>query len=236
MPVKVKQEDGTEIDAYTVEEMTAQADAKAKEAAEAAKVAEAERLTTEHEAALLEKEEALAEAQEKLRKAEDKQTNMKALREAAEGKNKEKSEEEKKNAEDLKALQETVANIQKQPFETAKANFIKANVGADKELGDKFDFFFKKLSSGAKTLEEYNIALESSMTLATGKPYQANDSRMTRTSVNPDFGGEGGKAESQDSQNFGQLLGITAEDKKQFGGVVKNGTVPLFAQTPAKDK
>lgn len=230
MSIKVKQEDGSEIEAFTAEELAA----KSKEVSEAAVTAEAERLKAEHESALLEKDEALNEAKDKLKKAEDKETNFKALRDKAEKGGKEKSEEEKKNAEDLKALQETVQQIQKQPFETAKTNFIKNNVGADKELGEKFDFFYKKLSTGVKSVEEQQVALESAMTLATGKPYESGSGGMTRTSVNADFGGINAKPESKDSQNFGTLLGITADDKKSLAG--KNGTIDLLKPSAVKEK
>ena len=233
MPIKVKQEDGSEIDAYTAEELAAQTEAKSKEASDAAVAAETERLKTEHEAELLEKDEALKEAQDKLQKAADKELNFKKLREKQEG----KSEDEKKVADEVKAMKETLAEIQKAPFETAKADFLKNNIGADKELGEKHDFFFKKLSAGAKTMDEYRIALESAFTLATGGTRQPNTSgAMLRTSVDPGFGGDKGGVESQDSQNFGALLGLKPEDKKTYGAAIKTGTVPLFAQTPPKEK
>ena len=233
MPIKVKQDDVSEIDAYTAEELAAQTEAKSKEASDAAVAAEAERLKTEHEAELLEKDEALKEAQDKLKKAEDKELNFKKLREKQES----KSEDEKKVADEVKALQETVQQIQKAPFENAKAEFLKNNIGADKELGEKHEFFFKKLSAGAKTMDEYRIALDSAFTLATGGARQPNTSgAMLRTSVDPGFGGDKGGVESQDSQNFGALLGLKPEDKKTYGAAVKTGTVPLFAQTPPKEK
>ena len=231
MPIKVKQEDGTEVDAFTAEELETQK----KEATEAAVTAEAERLKTEHEAELLGKDEALKEAQDKLKKAEEKELNFNKLRKKTE-KTEEEKAEEKKVADDVKALRETVAEIQKAPFETAKANFEKVNVGADKDLKEKFDFFFKKLGAGVKTVEEQQIALESAMTLATGKPFESGSGSMTRTSVDPGFGGEKGKQESQDSINFGSLLGVSAEDKKKYGGSIATGTVSLFAQTPPKEK
>ena len=236
MPIKVKQEDGSEIDAYTAEELAAQTEAKSKEASDAAVAAETERLKTVHEAELLEKDEALKEAQDKLDKAAAKELNFKALREKNEKGSKEKSDEEKKVADEVKALQETVQQIQKAPFETAKSNFVKQNVGANKELGEKFDHFYKKLSVGVKSVEEQQVALESAMTLATGKPYEAGSGSMTRTSVDPGFGGDKGGVESQDSQNFGALLGLKPEDKKTYGAAIKTGTVPLFAQTPPKEK
>jgi hypothetical protein len=235
MPQTIKDADGKDVEVFSAEEVAEQAEAKAKELADVKVAEETERLNTEHESALLERDEALKEAQEKLQKAEIKAGSFKALRDKVEkgGKTEEEKAEEKKVADDVKALRETVAEIQKQPFESAKANFVKNNIGVDKELGEKFDFFFKKLGTGVKSVEEQQIALESAMTLATGKPYEAGHGSMTRTSVDPGFGGERGKQESQDSQNFGSLLGLTAEDKKKFSAT---GTVPLFAQTPPKEK
>lgn len=236
MPQKVTI-DGTEQEVYTAAELAEQSDAKAKQASEAAVAAEAERLKEEHAAALLEKEEALAEAREKLSKAEAKELNFKALREKGEKGTKEVSEEAKKVAEEVKAMKETLAEIQKQPFSAAEAAFRKNNIGTDKELEGKFDLFFNKLKAGSKTVEEYNTALESAMTLATGNPYQASsNSSITRTSVDPGFGGEHGKVESQDSQAFGKLLGVTQEDKKTYGSVLATGVVPMFTQARPKEK
>lgn len=233
----IKDADGNEAEFFSADEVTAKAAEQAKEIADARVAEETEKLQTAHESALSEKDEALAEVQSKLEKAEAKELNFKALRDKAGGKVAEPTEDEKKNTEELKALKETVAEIQKQPFETAKTAFLKNNIGEDKDLGEKHDYFFKKLSAGAKTVEEYNQALEGAFALATGGARQPNTTgSMTRTSVNDNFSGGGAKTETQDSQNFGALLGITPEDKKTFAPAVATGVVPLFQQTPPKEK
>lgn len=234
MPQTIKDADGNDVEVFSADEAAAQVQEKVDAAVAAAKEAhELEKEELENKA--LEKDEALADAQEKLKKAEEKELNFKALRDKSGKPDKEALEKAQAATDEVKAIKETLAEIQKQPFETAKATFIKNNIGADKELGEKYDFFFKKLSVGAKTMEEFNIALASAFTLATGGAKQPNlDSRIIITGVNDNFDGSGNKAETQDSQNFGALLGLTADDKKQFAPS-KNNTVPIFAQTPPKD-
>lgn len=232
MPIKVKQQagDGTEVevDVFTSEELETQK----QEASATAVAAEQERLGTEHEAALAAKEVLTAKEKKELEDLRTKDFNFKKLRDQK-TLTPEQEAEAKKVSEDIKTLHETVAAIQKQPFETAKTNFVKDNVGADKELGEKFEFFFKKLGTGVKTIEEQQVALESAMTLATGTPYRAGNGNVVRTSVNADFGGVNAKPESQDSQNFGKELNITTEDKKTFSKV---SGMDLLKPTPPKEK
>lgn len=230
MPTTIKDADGNDVEMFSAAEAAEQAEAKAKEIAEAQVQQERERLNTEHEAAILDRDEKLADAQEKLEKAQAKELNFKALREKT---GKDKPEADEKTTKEIAELRETVAAIQKQPFEQAKTAFLQNNIGSDKDLGEKFELFFKKLSAGAKTVEEYTVALDSSLLLASGGIRQPNrDGGMVRTSVNPNFSGDGQKVETQDSQNFGTLLGINAEDKKALSG--KNGTMDLLAPTPLK--
>src|SRR6185503_276054 len=158
MPIKVKQDDGSEIDAFTAEELAAQTEAKAKEAADAARAEEAERLREQHEAEIAEREEAHNADKKELEDLRKKDFNFKQRRDKK-ILTPEQEAEAKRVADDLKRTNERLDAIEKQPFESAKSSFIQNNIGADKELGEKFDFFFKKLSAGAKTLDDYNTAL-----------------------------------------------------------------------------
>lgn len=234
MPQKVTI-DGVEQEVFTSEEVTAQAEAKAKEASDAAVAAEQERLKDEHEADIAAREEASAADKVELEKLRKKDLNFEKLRNSK-TLTPEQEAEAKRVADDLKKTNDRLDAIEKQPFETALSTFKNNNIGADKDLAEKFDFFFKKLSSGAKTLVEHETALTAAFLASTGGTRQPNtSSQMVRTSVDDGFGGEKGKTESQDSQNFGALLGLTPEQKKQFAPIAK-GTVPMFYQTPQKEK
>lgn len=233
MPQTIRLEDGTEQEVYTREEL----DAQATELAEARVAEVRETLEAETATVMYEQEQRLVEAQERLRKAEEKELNFKSLREKTN-----RTEEEKSRAsEELETLRKTVASLEgtveevkRQPFEVAKTQFIQNNIGADKDLADKFDYFYTKLGNDAKTMDEVNQALVAAFNAASGGARQPDlTGRMTRTSVAPNYAAmQDGSNESQDSQSFGQMLGLSPEDKKLYGGAVKNnGSIPLFSQT-----
>jgi hypothetical protein len=215
--------DGEEKEVFTQEEI----EAKAAEIAEA-KVAEA---TTASEAALKEKEEEL----EKLR---NKEMNFNNLRNKSEKTDEEKAEIARKAEELEKSIADMnvkIEAVEKQPLEAAKNQFIANNIGGDKDLKEKFDFFYEKIGKDAKTMDEVNQALAGAFNAAAGGARQPDfTGRAVHTSVNDNFAGiNDSKSESEDSQGFGQMLGLSPEDKKTYGGAVKNnGSIPLFTQAP----
>lgn len=219
--------DGEEKEVYTQDEVEA-------------KIAEErEELETLTQAQILEKDEELSATREKLTKLEQKDMNFEALRKSK-TLTPEQEAEAAKNAEEMETLKstvtsltETVSKVQKQPLETAKEQFVLNNIGNDKDLLEKFDHFYSKIADGATTLKEVNEALVASFNAATGGARQPDFSgRMAHTSVSDNFADLGdAKQESEASQSFGKMLGLTPEDKKNFGGAAKTGTVDLFANS-----
>jgi hypothetical protein len=217
--------DGEEKEVFTQEEVEAQA----AELAES-KVAEVKTASDIQ----------LAEKEEELQKLKDKEFNFNSLRNKTEKTDEEKAEIARK-AEELEKsisdMQTTIAEVQKQPLEAAKSQFVNNNIGADKDLKEKFDFFYAKLGADAKNMDQVNEALAASFNAATGGARQPDfTGRAVHTSVNSDFSGMGNsKHESESSQKFGELLGLTPEDKKTYGGSVNSNSVPLFSQSPSKE-
>lgn len=236
MPQKIKLEGSDEeIEVFTAEEVAAQTDVKAKEAAEAARVEEAERLNTEHEAALLDKEEELSTTKEKLEKLEKKDMNFENLRKSK-TLTPEQEEAAKKNAEELDKLRGTVNDLVKAPLETARTSFLETNFdAADKDGREVWESYYKKLSIGAKTVEEVNKAAVAAFNAVNAGKRQPNlDGRMSRVNVNDNFDADKGGSESETSQEFGNMLGLTPEAKKKFAGVAKTGSIHIFAKNPPK--
>lgn len=227
-------DDGTEV--YTREELDAQTEERLTE--------EREKMETEKESELLAKEEELATTKEALEKLQKKDMNFENLRKSK-TLTPEQEAEAQKTADELETMRatvttlaETVTQVQKAPLEAAKAQFMANNIGADKDLAEKFEHFFSKLGSDAKTVAEVNEAITASFAAATGGARQPDfTGRMAHTGVNDNFANmDENKVESEASQEFGALLGLKPEDKKTFGGSLKNNTVPIFTQTPPKEQ
>lgn len=227
-------EDGTEV--YSKEEVDTQMEERLAE--------EREKLAIEKDSEMLAKDEELSSTKEALEKLQKKEMNFENLRK----KNTitpEQEAEAVENAEKMKNLEatvstitETLTQVQKQPLEAAKAEFKSNNIGADKNLDEKFEYFYEKLGKDAKTVAEVNEAITAAFLSATGGSKQPNfTGRIAHTSVNDNFAGmEEGKVETEASQEFGALLGLKPEDKKIHGGSVKTSSVPIMAQTPIKEK
>lgn len=192
--MKIKQEDGSEIEVFTQEELNA----KAEEAAEAArKETEAEK----------------SELEDKLKKLQDKEFNFNQLRSKTEKGN----EAAEKLASEIEVLKQQIGEVKQQPFVKAKEEFVTKNVGADEELKKKFEFFFEPLASKAKTQEDYNAALAGAFAAATGGTRQPSfEGLMVSTRVTPPSSG-GNEQESEASKTFANAFGITSEDKKKYG-------------------
>jgi hypothetical protein len=233
MPQTIKQEDGTEIEVFTSDEVKAQVESQAGEILNVRLAEERERIEIEKEAELLEKDEALANTKAELEKLQKKDMNFEALRKSK-TLTPEQEEAAKKTSEELSKLQETVAQIQKQPLEAAKAQFVASNIGTDKDLNETFDFFYKKLSVGVKTLDEVNTALVAAFNAATAGTRQPNDSRITRVGISDNYHSLNTEAESEASREFGAMLGLSQEDKKAYGQTVQTGRVNLFARPASK--
>lgn len=202
MPIKVTQEDGTEIEALTQEEASALAEQKANEAA-AAKEAE---LSAVHAA---EKEKIEAE----LAGLRDKDYNFQQLRQKAE--NKGLNEEETKAQ--IATLTARLDEIARQPVLDTKEEFIKSKIGDDKEKRELFDHYFSRLGADAKSKEEVLRASEEALVLASKGEYKPGESQLYSTGVNQNYRNTTPGVVSEESREIGNLLGVTDEDRKKYG-------------------
>jgi hypothetical protein len=212
MPKTLKDEEGNDIEVETAEEVSARIESERQAAADEAK-AEAEQ---EKQEALAAKEQELTEAKDQLKKFEDKEYNFSKLRNKTE-----KEESELKTT--VKKLEETVEQLKVQPVNDLKDNFINQHIGADTELKDKFEHFYKKLSNGAQTKEETASALKESLILASQGRQPGNFiDRAIPTGGNPGFSSDAGP--SQAEVEFGHALGVSEDDRKKYG----KGKTKLF--------
>lgn len=201
--MKIKNEAGEEIEVFSQEEADALAKQKAEEAVAAAKAdAEAEKQTLADEK---------AELEEKLKKLEDKDFNFSQFRK----KNEKDNEELKTLKTRLDEVTGKITQLETQPFEKMKNEFMASNgITADAELKKKFDFFFEPLGKVAKDEAAMQAALTGAFAAATGGAKQPNFSgMMVSTRVTPPSKGEG--AVSEVSKNIGAALGITDKDREE---------------------
>ena len=204
--MKIKNEAGEEIEVFSQEEADALVKQRAEEAAETARK---EAL----EAAEAEK----AELEEKLKKYENKDYNFNQLRNKKEKEDSAAAAEAKKLAEQLAEVNARLGKVESQPFEKAKNEFIAANnIAGDKELNEKFDFFFEPLASKAKTEADYKAALAGAFAAATGGTKQPTfDGMMVSTRVTPPT--SGGDSQSEASKTFSSAFGLSEKDHKKYG-------------------
>lgn len=236
MPQTIKQEDGTEVEVFTAEELAAKADEKAREIA----ASEREELEKRHqeekselETQISEKDKALEESAEKLKKLEDKDFNFEQLRKAK-GLSPEQEAEAKKVASEVTELRKTVDALKTQPLETAKSTFLESNFAPDDKDGrEVFENYYKKLSSGATSLKEVNSALVAAFNATTGGTKPINNAAMLRTGVSEQMFNERSN-DNPVSAEIASALGLNPEDKKTYGSVLKTGSVDLFAKPVVK--
>jgi len=203
--IKVKQEDGTEIDqeVFSKEELDAAATAKADEVA------------AEKQTAIESLEAEKAEKEDELKKLQDVDRNWKDLRKKADGKG--ASEEEvKKQIEDLTKRLDQVAT---QPINDTKAEFIRTEVGEDKERKDKFEYYYKRLGAEAKTKEEVLKASKEALVLATNGEYKPDGTdKMMGTGASQNYRNEKPRQKGEQFNEMAKAMGNTPEDIKKYGG------------------
>jgi len=207
MPQTIKDADGNDIEVFTQEEVDAAAEEKAR--------LEAERVESEKQTEL----DALAaekqELEEKLQKEQEKEKNFEKVRRKAEGKDIEINEELKKQIDELNKRIDSVAQ---RPVDDTKAEFIKARVGEEKEKIDKFEYYYKRLGADAKSKEEVLKAANEALVLATGGEYKPSmDGQMFSVGASQNYRQQKTEQVSEESKAIGNLLGITAEDRKKYG-------------------
>lgn len=197
----IQDADGNDIEVYSQEE----ADALAQEKA----VAEADRVKAEKDAEM-------ATLQEELTKLKDKEMNFERVRSKAEGKEIEVNEEVKKQVADLTARIEEMAA---QPKNDVREEFVRTRIGDDKEQADRFDYYYDRLGSEAKTKEEVLKAANEALVLASGGKFQPSDSgRIHSVGASQDYMNTGEQRErGEDFKSLADALGNTEEDIKKYG-------------------
>lgn len=206
MPYKITNEDGDEVDAYSEEELQNLATEKA--------LAEAERIESEKKEEFEKLSSELAQKESELEKLRSKEMNFEHVRKKAEGKEVQVSDEIKSQIEELNSKIEALAA---QPKSDVKNDFMKAYISEDdKEKRDKFDYYYAKLGSDAKTKEEVLKASEEALALATNGDFKPSDSRMYSTAPSLNYRNEAPKVITEAAKEIGNALGITEEDRKKY--------------------
>lgn len=189
--MKVKQEDGTEIEVFTADEVAAQNATAVKEAEDAKK--------------------ALAEANEALAKANDKDANFKALREQKEAAEKKatESEEKVKNLTSAVLTELSMRQINDR---------IKVLAGGDDELEKKIKFNLDRIKTTGGTPDELEKNLADALILSGVSKSSALGGAISSVggpiTVKPFAGEKGLKPELMEVAG---KFGITAEDVEKFG-------------------
>src|SRR4051812_18720959 len=119
MPIKVKNEDGTETEAFTQAELEEQASARADEAA-----------TKAREETETEKQVEIDRLNDELQKEKDKEKNFKALRDS-------KGAVPEEVTKQIETLSKRLEEIGQQPVKNELQNFKRANFSEDKDLNEK---------------------------------------------------------------------------------------------------
>lgn len=201
----IKNEKGEEVEVFSKEEADALAEKKAQEAQEA-KDAEIQKLQKEKE-----------EKEAELKKLQDKDYNFEQLRKKAD-KGGATEDEVKSQIEELNKRLDQVAT---QPITETLNDFIREEVGEDKERKEKFDYYYKRLGAEAKTKDEVLRAAKEALTLATDGEYKADGSnRITGTGVGQNYRGGDGQPRKR-GDDFGDIakaMGNTEDDIKKYGG------------------
>lgn len=201
MPLKVQNEDGTETEVFTQEEL----DAKAQE--------EADRVANEKQAEIDRIAEEKAALEEKNKKLEDKDYNFEKLRKQKEG------TVGAEVLEKLNAMEETIKSVQEQPKNEIKEEFIKHNIGEDKEKRELFDYYFNRLIEDNPSREQIIKAGNEAMTLISGGSFTPSASGgIFSTAASPNYRESAASGEvSEASKQIGSHFGITEEDRKKYG-------------------
>lgn len=196
MSKTITNEDGTEEEVFTAEELETQKT----EALEAFKAENPD------------KTEELTALQEKLKGFEDKDLNFANIRKA-------KEEAEKKVEEIMKGVDEKIQTVRKEVLEGVmadhKSSTLEALVGDDEELKKKVELEYGRLSDVASTKDQLTKKLKDAYILATAKePDGVNQNiygsggvgRLKINSTSPKF--------SAEEQELGAKFGLKTEDFK----------------------
>lgn len=209
MPIKVKQEDGTEVDALTPDEANDLAEKRVQE--------EREKIEEEKQAEIDALEAEKVKNEEELEKLRNKDMNFENLRRKSESK-----EDKEKKAEDLEGqiatLNKKIDELAEQPKNDIKEEFIIKNIGEDAEKKKMFEHYYAQLGSEAKTKTEILKAAADALTLAGGvNPDAGDDSAMFSIGADQNYRQTRTGEPSEESKEIASKLGLSEEDRKKYG-------------------
>lgn len=197
MSTKIKNEDGTETEVFTAEEVQAQATAQVTSAVEAAK--------TEAAAQLQVKEAELA-------KLKEKEMNFGQVK---------KSEEDK--AKEVEKLQSEITNLKGVVVDNFKNDLIKRYAGTDAELAKKIEAEYKTFTGEAVTNDEIALRMERAAKLV---GVQAPSSAANNAFGSVGGRGQGNLGQeaiviAPEVKAVGAKMGLTEADYKKYGDKIK---------------
>lgn len=199
----VTQEDGTEIEVFTQEDLDARTQEESERIASEKQV-EIERLASEGK-----------ERDEELEKLRNKDMNFERVRKAGEKKSGELPPEAISQIEELKKRMD---EITAQPKIEVKDQFIRNHIGDDKEKKDMFEYYFGRLVPENATKDQVTKAAEEAMTLLSKGEYKPDtSSAMFSASASANYRNSAPKETSEISKQMGAMFGVTEEDRKKYG-------------------
>lgn len=220
--MKIKQEDGTEIDVFSQEEMDAKIketeDKKTEELRQIQEESQKKEVETKTALETLQKEKADLEAKIAAGGKDGDQTgNFKTLKEALD-----------KKSEEIAALHKDLGDIRSQSTKDQRTNLINKIAGKDTELKKKIELFYEKDLSGMsdKSPEEVMKKVEAAAKLA-GEVVEFDPlSGAIMGGGGKGFAGGGGAgAEGVEftakEKQLGSKMGITEADYKKYGPKLK---------------
>lgn len=171
MPQKITDENGDEIEVFTAEELNAQKE-EAIEKYKEENPDKTEELTKIQEE-MSAKDKELEELKKQIEGISDKDRNFAALRK--------KVQDKEKEVEDLKGtIDEKIGAVKKEVLDTVMKDHYESEInrlaGDDKELKDKIELQYKRLTDTAGTKDEISKKLNDAFILATGKTKESFDS------------------------------------------------------------
>lgn len=218
MPQTIKQEDGTEVEVFTKDEVDAERDS-AIEAYKSENPDQSDKVQ-ELETSLTEAKDALATAQEELKAADEKDQNFAELRKKA-------NEAEQQLAEVTKDLDNKLAETKKsamdEVLETVNQGHFHDTLndlsGGDKDLKEKIEKEYSALNDPATNKEEITSKLNRAYTLATGQNPNENALNTTVLSsggvTKPQFKEQ--DALPEEAKELGRKFGLKEEDFNKYG-------------------
>ena len=190
MPKKIIDENGDEIEVFTADELSVEKEKLTK--------VEADKIKLEEE----------------LKGLKDKDLNFSNLRN--------KVSEKEKEVEDLKkAIDEKIGTVKKEVLDSVMSDYyldqLKKLAGEDKELADKIEFQYKRLSDPSSSKEEVNKKLNDAFVLASGGKEISNTAAFSSGGVGKINIKKSGEKLSEEAKQFGIELakagGITLKEE-----------------------